>query len=132
MRTQRKQTRTAAKVDLSAALAQSVIAGMIEKKGKEIVSLNFKDLKNTFCDYFIICHADSRTHVESIAKSIEEEVYKLTGEEPWHKEGFENAEWILLDYINVVAHVFLHEARGFYGIEKLWADADIEKIKGDS
>jgi len=109
-------------------LKNDIVLGMQEKKAKEIVCIDLRSLKNSVADFFIVCHADSRTHIESIARTIEEYVYKKDGESPLHKEGQENAEWILLDYANVVAHVFLKEKRDFYGIERLWADADIERI----
>jgi ribosome-associated protein len=106
----------------------AIIAGMQEKKAKDIVWIDLRNLKNSVTDFFVICHADSRTHIESIARSIEEYVYKQLGEEPLHSEGQTNAEWILLDYFNVVAHIFLQDKREFYGLERLWADADIQRI----
>lgn len=109
-------------------ISNAVIEGIQEKKGKEIVTLDLRTLKNAVAEYFIVCHGESRTQVEAIANSIEEEVYKKIKENPWHKEGYENAEWILLDYINVVVHIFQKDKRDFYGVERLWADADIQKI----
>jgi ribosome-associated protein len=112
-------------------MRNEIVSGMQEKKGKEIVWIDLRNVKNAVADFFVICHADSKTHVEAIADSIEEMVYKQTGEKPYHKEGNTNAEWILLDYVNVVAHVFRHEQREFYGIERLWADAEIQRIAGN-
>lgn len=109
-------------------LKDNIVLGMQEKKAKEIVCIDLRPLKNAVTDFFIVCHADSRTHIESIARSIEEYVFTKTKEDPIYKEGFTNAEWILLDYTNVVAHIFLKEKRDFYGIERLWADAEIQKI----
>ena len=109
-------------------LKDNIVLGMQEKKAKEIVCIDLLPLKNAVTDFFIVCHADSRTHIESIARSIEEYVFTKTKEDPIYKEGFTNAEWILLDYTNVVAHIFLKEKRDFYGIERLWADAEIQKI----
>ena len=109
-------------------LKDQVISGMREKKAKEIVCIDLRSLKNAVADFFVVCHADSKTHVEAIADSIEEFVFKQGGEFPGHKEGISNAEWILLDYSNVVAHIFRHEQREFYGIERLWADAEIQQI----
>jgi len=116
------------KMDESAMLADIVIKGIQEKKGNEIVCLNLKKIHNAVCDYFIICHAESTTQVEAIANSVDFEVKKATGENPWHKEGFANAEWILIDYVNVVVHVFQKEMRDFYNLEKLWADAEIVPV----
>ena len=114
--------------DESTTTAEAIIYGIQEKKGEEIVCLDLRKIKSAVTDYFIVCHAKSRTQVEAIAKSMEEEVYKKLKISPWHKEGFENAEWILVDYVTVVVHVFQEEKRQFYGIEKLWADAKIKRM----
>jgi len=116
------------KINADEELKNLVISGMQEKKAKEIVCIDLRNLKNAVADFFVVCHADSKTHVEAIADSVEEFVMEHTGEYPRNKEGIANAEWILLDYVNVVVHVFRHEQREFYGIERLWADADIEQI----
>ena len=104
-------------------LTELAVKGMEEKKGHEIVRLDLTNLTSAVTDYFVICHGDSNRQVEAIAKSVEEEIEKVSGERPWHREGFENAEWILLDYINVVIHVFHKEKREFFAIEDLWGDA---------
>lgn len=114
--------------DPAATLAETVIKGIQEKKGKNIVCLNLKNIENAVCDYFIICHGDSNTQVEAIANSIDDEVKKDLGEDPWHSEGYENAEWILVDYVDVVVHVFQKDVRDFYKLEQLWGDADITVI----
>lgn len=118
--------------DETVQLKDNIVLGMLEKKAKEIVCIDLRNLKNAVTDFFIVCHADSRTHIETIARSIEEFVFAKMKEDPAHKEGFTNAEWILLDYSNVVAHIFLKEKRDFYGIERLWADAEIEQIASNS
>src|SRR5690606_35814572 len=110
-------------------LVNAVIKGMQEKKAKEIVCLDLQNTGNASCDFFIICHGDSSTQVDAIARSIEEEVRKVVKEKPWHSEGYENSEWILLDYVNVVAHVFYNETRTFFDLEGLWADAKVEKYE---
>lgn len=117
--------------DDAESLRTAVVEGMQEKKGKEIVCIDLRGIKNAVADFFIICHADSKTHVDSIARSVEEIVSKKQNEEPFHSEGYENSEWILLDYMTVVAHVFQQEQREFYGIERLWADAEIQRIAGN-
>jgi len=114
--------------DTSAQLAACIIEAIKEKKGSEIVSLNLKNIPNSVCEYFIVCTGDSSTQVSAIAGSIEEIVKKELNEFPWHKEGFQNSEWILLDYVTVVVHIFQPEARNFYRIEKLWSDAEINVI----
>lgn len=109
-------------------LLDAVVEGMQEKKAKNIMILNLANIENRVTDYFVICDADSNTHVNSIADSVEEVVEKLTGEKAYHTEGHQNGEWILLDYINVVVHVFLREAREHYNIEALWGDAEITLV----
>jgi ribosome-associated protein len=107
-------------------LFSSIIEGIKAKNGEGIISINIKEIGTGVCDYFIICHGNSRTQVEAIANSVEDTVRISTGEKPWHIEGFENAEWILLDYIDIVIHIFQSKARNFYQLEKLWADGVIE------
>jgi ribosome-associated protein len=109
-------------------LTAIIIHGIQEKKGKEILSLDMRNVKNAVADFFVVCHGDSRPQVEAIAKSVEEEVFKKFKEDPFHVEGKENAEWVLIDYFNVVVHVFQKDKREFYGIERLWADAEIKMV----
>jgi ribosome-associated protein len=110
-------------------LANIIVEGMQEIKAKEIVTLDLRDLETSVCDFFIICHGTSNTHASAIADSVIEETLKTVKEKPWHKEGLTNGDWILLDYGNVVAHVFQKETREYYNIEKLWGDAKIQLIK---
>jgi ribosome-associated protein len=123
--------KTVRKINDAERLRKCIIEGMQEKKAKEIVCIDLRNLKNSVADFFVVCHADSKAHIDAIAKSVEEFVYKKQGEEPFHKEGQSNSEWILLDYLNVVAHVFRQEQREFFGIERLWADAEIQRIAGN-
>lgn len=109
-------------------LIKAIIYGMQEKKGIDIDLLSFKSIPNSVSDFFIICHGSTKVQVEAIAESVEAEVKKVTGNNVWHKEGKENAEWILLDYVDVVVHVFLDSARSYYHLEKLWGDAEIKRI----
>ena len=110
-------------------LKEEVIKGIQEKKGLDITCLNLAKIKSTVCDYFVVCHGTSNTHVNAIAESIEEHVVKNTGVKPRRKEGYSNAEWILLDYLDVVVHVFQQHVREFYNLEDLWADAPTINIK---
>lgn len=109
-------------------LLDSIIDGMQEKKAKNITVLDLQNIENRISDFFVICDADSGTHVDAIADSVEEVVLKQTGEKPYHSEGQQNSEWILIDYINIVVHVFLKETREYYNIEGLWGDAEIRTI----
>ena len=112
-------------------LADLVVRGMLDKKAADIVVLNLKELKNAVADYFIICSANSDTQLEAVARSVEEEIEKVTGESPWQTEGRTNREWVLLDYVDVVVHVFLRDRRKFYALEELWGDADISYIESE-
>jgi ribosome-associated protein len=113
----------------SSYLSELAIHGIQEKKGNDIVRLDLRNLKSSVSDYFVICHADSGTQFKAIANSIEDEIFKATGQDPWRKEGLEHAEWILLDYVDIVVHIFKTEKREFYGVEDLWGDAEIKYYK---
>lgn len=106
-------------------LAATVVQGMREKKARDIVTLDLRHIPNTVCDFFVICSGDSNTHVDGISGSVQEMTRKQLNDRPWHVEGMGNSEWVLLDYVNVVAHVFQREPRDYYSIERLWADAII-------
>ena len=112
-------------------MADLVVRGMQDKKASDIVVLNLKELKNAVADYFIICSANSDTQLDAVARSVEEEIEKITGESPWQTEGRTNREWVLLDYVDVVVHVFLRDRRKFYALEELWGDADISYIEAE-
>jgi ribosome-associated protein len=110
-------------------LSEVIVGAMLDKKAKDTVSLKFKNLGNPVCDEFIICHGTSGTQVGAIADHVLSEVKKKTGLNAWHKEGFENAEWILIDYNDIVVHIFLDTRRSFYNLEQLWADAEIRHFE---
>ena len=116
-------------LDTADILANIIIEGMQENKAKEIASLNLKEIESAVCDYFIICHGTSNTHISAIADSVINETLTTLNDKPFNKEGLGNGEWVLLDYGNVVAHIFQRETRDFYNIEKLWGDANIDYIK---
>ena len=109
-------------------LVDNVIEGIQEKKGSNITLLDLTDIENTITNFFIICEGDSNTHVDAIADSVEDYVRNKTTEKPYHVEGKKNAQWILLDYLDVVVHVFQKSARNFYNLETLWADAKKTEI----
>ncbi|MGB3343318.1 MAG: ribosome silencing factor [Aequorivita sp.] len=110
-------------------LITQIIRGIEDVKGHDIEILDLRDIENTVCDYFIICNGTSNTHVNAIVNSIEKSVSKTLKEKPWHVEGSDNAEWILLDYVHVVVHVFQKHIREFYDLEGLWGDAISVKIE---
>ena len=106
-----------------------IIKGMEEIKGKNINLLDLRDIENAFCDYFVICDGNSNTQVNAITNSISKIVSKEIMEKPYQIEGTENAEWILMDYINVVVHIFQKHKREYYDVENLWGDAKIIEIE---
>lgn len=114
-------------IDSARLLADVIVKGMEEKKGKDIVLIDLREVKGAVTDFFVICEGESDRQVQAIANSIDEFVEKELQEGPYHKEGFENSEWILLDYVNVVAHIFIPEKREFFALEDLWGDGEITR-----
>lgn len=106
-----------------------ILQGIEDVKGHDINLLDLREIENTVCDYFIICNGTSNTHVNAIVGSIQKTVSKTSKDKPWHVEGEENAEWVLMDYVNVVVHVFQKQIRDFYDIEGLWGDAKFTTIE---
>jgi ribosome-associated protein len=107
----------------SQVLCDAIVEGMQENKAKDIVVLDLREIPNSVCDFFVICSGESTTQVDGISNSVTRFTRKELQEKPWHIEGKTNSEWVLLDYINVVAHIFYKDARPFYDLEDLWADA---------
>lgn len=110
-------------------LSEVIVKGMLEKKAADIVVMDLRKVKNSIADFFIICSGNSDKQIDAIADSIDEEVFKTLKENVWHSEGKNNKEWMLLDYVDVVAHVFRKDRREFYSLERLWGDAEIREIK---
>ncbi|RMA57850.1 ribosome silencing factor [Ulvibacter antarcticus] len=110
-------------------LITQIVKGIEEVKGQDIEILDLREIENTVCDYFIICNGTSNTQVNAIVNSIQKTVSKALKEKPWHVEGSDNAEWILIDYVHVVVHVFQKHIREYYDIEGLWGDAVSVKIE---
>jgi ribosome-associated protein len=106
-----------------------ILSGIEEVKGHDINLLDLRDIENTVCDYFIICNGTSNTHVNAIVGSIQKTVSKAIQDKPWHVEGSDNAEWVLMDYVNVVVHVFQKQVREYYDIEGLWGDAKVTAVE---
>lgn len=109
-------------------LLNNIIEGILEKKGHDIVDLNLTKVHNAVCDHFIICDAESNTQVNAIADSIEKKVKEKLNQRVGHREGLENALWILLDYHSIVVHVFQRSIREYYKLEELWGDAQVTRI----
>jgi ribosome-associated protein len=110
-------------------LSKAIVKGMQEKKASDIVVMDLREVKNAVADFFIICSGNSDKQLEAISDSVDEEVYKALKEKPWHTEGKNNKEWMILDYISVVSHIFRKDRRQFYSLEKLWGDAEITEIE---
>ena len=103
---------------------QTIVETMLEAKAQDVTSLDMRELQSAVTDYFVICNAQSKTQVNAIAEKVIDNVRNKLHVHVYHEEGFENSEWILLDYIDVVVHIFLTEKRDFYKLEDLWADAE--------
>ncbi|MGB1308042.1 MAG: ribosome silencing factor [Oceanihabitans sp.] len=110
-------------------LITTILAGIEDVKGNEINILDLREIENTVCDYFIVCEGSSNTQVSAIVNSIQKKVSKDIKDKPWHIEGMDNAEWVLMDYVNVVVHVFQKHIREYYDIESLWGDAKTTTIE---
>ncbi|MPQ45739.1 ribosome silencing factor [Marinifilum sp. N1E240] len=110
-------------------LVEAIIEGLQENKAVDIVKIDLRKIDSSVCKYFIICNGTSTTHVTGLADSVEDYVREKVNEKIWKKEGLQNAQWILLDYADVVVHIFQKEYRDFYRLESLWADASIIKIE---
>jgi ribosome-associated protein len=105
-------------------LCQLIIYGLQEKKGIDIVMLDLRSAKNAITDFFIICSGNTDNHVDALSESVSDEVLKHSGEKAWHTEGKQHKEWILMDYIHVIVHIFRKDRRKFYALEDLWGDAE--------
>lgn len=111
------------------ALVDIIVKGMQEKKAENIKVVDLRGIDNAVCDYFVISNANSNTQVNAIADSVQHETLKTLNDKAWSKEGTETSEWILMDYVNVVAHIFQTPVRDFYALEELWGDAEVTKIE---
>ncbi|WP_299527871.1 ribosome silencing factor [uncultured Lutibacter sp.] len=110
----------------------AILKAIDDVKGVDVQILDLREIENTVCDYFVICTGTSNTHVNAISGIVQKQVSKATKDKPWHVEGDGNAEWILLDYVNIVVHVFQKHIRDYYDIESLWGDAKITVISSSN
>ena len=113
-------------------LISKIISGVEDVKGIDISLLDLRDIENTVCSYFIVCSGSSNTHVNAIVSSVQKTVSKELKEKPFHTEGLENSEWVLIDYVNIVVHVFQKHIREYYNIEELWGDAKTTQIASNN
>ena len=110
-------------------LVEIIVGALEDKKGLEILYINFTKAPNTVANFFVICHGSSNVHANTLADGVLSSVKGNTGHNPYNKEGLENAEWILLDYADVVVHIFQENTRKFYNLEGLWADMETTSVK---
>lgn len=110
-------------ITTSEKLVEVIISAMKEKIANDIVEIDFKSIPNAIADYFVICTGNTQPHIEAIAEEIQKQVKLQLSDMPKHKEGLENCEWVLMDYFSVIVHIFQKDARNYYELEKLWADA---------
>ena len=108
-------------------IIKTIIAAIQEKKGENIISLDLRKINEAVADFFIICEAGNQPQIRAIAENIEEQVRIHCDEDPYHHEGYQQLQWVLVDYVNVVVHVMLSENRKFYKLEEMWSDADLQK-----
>jgi ribosome-associated protein len=115
--------------DDASLVTESIVKGLFEKKGQKVAMIDLRKLQNRVCDFFVISHAASSTQVDSLAWSVEDVVRKETGRKPYHVEGKENCMWVLLDYGDILVHIFQETYRDFYNLEALWADGHITVLE---
>ena len=104
-------------------LLSAIIESVQSIKGNNLISLNFKKIENSICDFFVICSGTSSTHVKAIEENVRKKVLKKTKQKPWHVEQDNKSDWILMDYSEIILHIFQEETRNFYNLEELWGDA---------
>ena len=113
------------------ALVDVIVKGMQEKKAENITVIDLRPIDASVCDFFVISNANSNTQVNAIADSVQKETLETLNDKAWRKEGTETSEWVLMDYVNVVAHIFQTPVRDFYALEELWGDAKITSIESE-
>ena len=123
-----RKKKGATRLTKASKIIKTIIAAIQEKKGKNIISLDLRKINEAVADFFIVCEAGSQPQIRAIADNIDDKVREKCGEKPFHHEGYNNLQWVLIDYINVVVHVMLPENRKFYQLEEMWSDAAAETI----
>lgn len=125
----RRKRNSVARLTKNSKIFKAIIHAIQEKKGSQITSLDLRKIPEAIADFFIVCEAGSTTQVKAIADFVEEHVRAATKETPYHHEGHQGAQWVLVDYVNIVVHVMLPETRKFYKLEEMWSDAETEEHK---
>ena len=119
----------AKKIDATNILLENIINAIQDVKGKEIISLDLRKIDSAICKYFVICTGTSNTHVNSIESNIKKTISRDLGEKPFHIEGNNIGEWVLMDYSDIIVHVFQEKTRAFYNIKDFWGDAKFKNYK---
>lgn len=109
-------------------LKENIVEGLLNGKGNDITEIDLREIVHAVSNHFILCTGTSNTHIESLAREVEKKVKKETGQKVWRKEGLSTAQWVILDYVDVVVHIFQKQYREFYGLEELWADAPQKSV----
>ncbi|HEU4469783.1 MAG TPA: ribosome silencing factor [Flavisolibacter sp.] len=125
-----KRKKGTARLNRNSKIIKSIIRAIQEKKGENIVSLDLRKIPEAVADFFVICEASNQPQIRAITDAVEEQVKKNCGESPYHYEGKQNMQWVLIDYVNVVVHVMMPEQRKFYKLEEMWSDAPLEEHNG--
>ncbi|MGL5683672.1 MAG: ribosome silencing factor [Marinifilaceae bacterium] len=112
-------------------LADRIVDILDQHKAEHIVKIDVREIENCFCKFFVVCNGTSTTHVSSLAHSLRDEIIEQLGEKPYHCEGFNESQWVILDYGDVVVHVFIKELRDYYQLEDFWADGKITEIPSE-
>jgi ribosome-associated protein len=110
-------------------LVNEIVEGMEDLKTENIIILDMRNLENSICSFFVIGEGNSNTQVKAISNSVEKRVRESLKEKPWHTEGLDNSEWVLMDYVDTVVHIFQPEIRKFYDLEGLWGDAELHVME---
>jgi ribosome-associated protein len=122
-----RKRKSAARLTKNSKLIRTIISAIQDKKGENIVSLDLRKIPEAVADFFIICEAGNQPQVRAVAENIEHKVKENCDESPWHHEGFNSLQWVLIDYVNVVVHVMHPDTRKFYKLEEMWSDATVEE-----
>lgn len=122
-----RKKKSAVRLTRSSKIIKTIITAIQEKKGQHIVSLDLRKINEAVADFFIVCEAGSQPQIRAIAENVETKVKEKCGENPYHHEGYQNLQWVLIDYVNVVVHIMLPETRKFYRLEEMWSDAAAEE-----
>ncbi len=122
-----RKKKVATRLTYRSKIIKTIIAAILEKKGEHVVSLNLRKINEAVADFFIVCEAGNQPQIKAIAENIEAKVKDHCDELPFHHEGLQNLQWVLIDYVNVVVHVMLPGTRRFYKLEEMWSDAASEE-----